>query len=257
MSSEITVNATPVPSSAVKAQAVAQASAIESFVLKGDISAMPPEQKASYYIDLCQRWELDPSTCPIEFILMQGKLVPYVRKVGTDQIARKQRLTRETIFGPEVVKIGEASVVMCKVKVTAPDGRSEVSTATVPLKDPSNDFMKAETKAKRRATLSIHGLGLLDESELETMSGFTRVSLADALGENRALQAQAQSAREKDLADRVAALVSRVDAASGREAMHGLVADATALGLAQGSQHHKVIAAALARLQARTKEAAK
>ena len=31
--------------------------------------------------------------------------------------------------------------------------------------------MKAETKAKRRATLSICGLGLLDESEVETIPG--------------------------------------------------------------------------------------
>lgn len=35
----------------------------------------------------------------------------------------------------------------------------------------ANALMKAETKAKRRVTLSICGLGLLDESEIDTMKG--------------------------------------------------------------------------------------
>ena len=39
----------------------------------------------------------------------------------------------------------------------------------MPLVDPVNVLMKVETKAKRRATLSILGLGMLDEMELETI----------------------------------------------------------------------------------------
>ena len=44
-----------------------------------------------------------------------------------------------------------------------PDGRMETAVATVPLVDPVNVLMKAETKSKRRATPSILGLGMLDE----------------------------------------------------------------------------------------------
>ena len=38
--------------------------------------------------------------------------------------------------------------------------------------------MKAETKAKRRVTLSICGLGILDESETDTMPGAVTVDVA-------------------------------------------------------------------------------
>jgi len=37
--------------------------------------------------------------------------------------------------------------------------------------DRANAIMKAETKAKRRVTLSICGLGFLDESEIENIPG--------------------------------------------------------------------------------------
>jgi len=51
--------------------------------------------------------------------------------------------------------------------------RSDASTGAVSIKGLSGDalanaMMKAETKAKRRVTLSICGLGLLDETEVET-----------------------------------------------------------------------------------------
>jgi predicted transglutaminase-like cysteine proteinase len=38
-------------------------------------------------------------------------------------------------------------------------------------------MMKAETKAKRRATLDLLGLGILDESETETIPGATTVTV--------------------------------------------------------------------------------
>ena len=37
----------------------------------------------------------------------------------------------------------------------------------------ANAIMKAETKAKRRVTLSICGLGMLDETELETIKDYS------------------------------------------------------------------------------------
>ena len=51
-------------------------------------------------------------------------------------------------------------------------GRQDESTGMVDIsnlkgQNLANAFMKAETKAKRRVTLSICGLGMLDESEIE------------------------------------------------------------------------------------------
>ena len=67
------------------------------------------------------------------------------------------------------IDLAGTKLVIAVCRATHPNGRFETATATVPLTAPVNVLMKAETKAKRRATLSILGLGLLDEMELETI----------------------------------------------------------------------------------------
>jgi len=59
-------------------------------------------------------------------------------------------------------------------------GRQDASTGAVCIKnlkgdDLANAIMKAETKAKRRATLSICGLGILDESETDTIGEYKKM----------------------------------------------------------------------------------
>jgi hypothetical protein len=45
--------------------------------------------------------------------------------------------------------------------------------------DLANAMMKAETKSKRRVTLSICGLGMLDETEIETIKEAAPVEIVD------------------------------------------------------------------------------
>jgi hypothetical protein len=57
-----------------------------------------------------------------------------------------------------------------------PDGRHDESIGAVPIaglkgESRSNAMMKAETKAKRRVTLSLVGLSTLDESEVDSIPG--------------------------------------------------------------------------------------
>jgi hypothetical protein len=54
-----------------------------------------------------------------------------------------------------------------------------VSIANLRGDDLANALMKAETKAKRRATLSICGLGWMDETELETVPNAVKVTVDD------------------------------------------------------------------------------
>ena len=69
------------------------------------------------------------------------------------------------------------SVYEVEVEVSDIHGRTDFASGAVAIsksttgEDMANARMKAETKAKRRATLSICGLGLLDESEIETLPG--------------------------------------------------------------------------------------
>ena len=142
----------------------------------GNMERLSEAEKERVVSAYCRALDLNPLSQPITFVKMPGRgEVPYVNRGATDQLAAKHRLNRRTIRGPECVDIGGTKVVLCQVEVTHPNGRSETALATLPMGDPVNVYMKCETKAKRRGTLSILGLGLLDEMELETIPGAERV----------------------------------------------------------------------------------
>lgn len=136
-----------------------------------DTTALSESQRAEYLATLCRKLRLNPLTQPLRFLRLQGGEVLYATRGATDQLAAMHRLNRRTIRGPEIVDIAGTKVAVCVCEATLPDGRSETAHATLPVSDPANLFMKLETKAKRRATLSILGLGILDETELDTIPG--------------------------------------------------------------------------------------
>lgn len=142
---------------------------VESLVLRGDISALSPEERAKFYVGLCEQLGLNPATQPFAMLRLNGKEVMYPTRGATDQLAAIHRLNREIIDGPKVVDLAGTKLVYAVCRVTHPNGRVETAVGTVPLTDPVNVLMKCETKAKRRATLSILGLGMLDETEVEAI----------------------------------------------------------------------------------------
>jgi len=146
-----------------------QAKVIESLVLRGDLSGLGPIERARFYMQMCEGLGLNPTSQPFAFLRLNGKEVLYATRGATDQLAAMHKLNREVIDGPKVIDLAGTKMVYAVCKATLPGGRFETATATVPLVDPVNVLMKAETKAKRRATLSILGLGVLDEMELETI----------------------------------------------------------------------------------------
>jgi len=146
-----------------------QAKVVESLVLRGDISGLGPAERAAYYTRVCERLGLDPFSQPFEFLRLNGKEIMYAKARATDQLAAIHRLNREIIDGPKLIDLGGTKLIYCVARVTHPNGRVETATATVPFVDPVNVLMKAETKSKRRGTLAILGMGMLDESELETI----------------------------------------------------------------------------------------
>lgn len=136
----------------------------------GDPGGMTDAERADYVRDICRMLRLNPLTRPAQFVKLSGKWVLYLTRTATDQLAARYNLNRETIVPPCIVDIAGVKVGMCVVKVTLPNGRSETATATLPITDPAGLYMRLETKAKRRATLSILGLGVLSEDEAEDAS---------------------------------------------------------------------------------------
>jgi hypothetical protein len=145
------------------------AKVVESLVLRGDLSGLGPRERANHYIAVCHGLGLNPASKPLDYLKLNGKEILYPNKGATDQLAAIHKVTREIIDGPKVMDLAGTKLVYAQCRASLPGGRFETSVATVPLVDPVNVLMKVETKAKRRATLSILGLGMLDEMELETI----------------------------------------------------------------------------------------
>jgi hypothetical protein len=150
---------------------------IESLVLHGDISKMDSKQKVTYYDWLCKTLGLNPSTQPFQIIKFQGKEILYAKKDATEQLRK--------IYGVSVIeldKLFHEGIYIVTAKLQDKNGRYDVATGAVSIKNLSGDnlanaLMKAETKAKRRGTLSICGLGILDESETDTIGKYEEVQI--------------------------------------------------------------------------------
>ena len=157
MTQALTTNSTP------------NSSVIESVITAGDLSRLEPIQRVNYYTAVCQSVGLNPLTKPFEYITLNGKMVLYARKDATDQLRdiRKVSITRL-----ERERIDSVYVVTAYAQTV--DGRTDSSMGAVNIEGLKGDalanaLMKSETKAKRRVTLSICGLGMLDETELGTI----------------------------------------------------------------------------------------
>lgn len=142
-------------------------SVVESVFVGGDLSKLKPNDRMRYYDELCRSLKLNPLTRPFDYISMKGKLTLYTKKDATDQLRRIFNVTTK-IISKKVIFEGIYEVVAV---ATLPDGRSEEASgclfiANLKGEDLANALMKCETKAKRRATLAICGLGFVDESEI-------------------------------------------------------------------------------------------
>ena len=143
-------------------------SGIEQVLIGGDLAKLSPDQRVNYYQAVCSSLGLNPLTQPFAYITLNGKLTLYARKDAADQL---RRLRSISISKPEIQFQDEWIIVT--VEARDADGRSDSDVGVVNKKDMRGDFgnalMKAVTKAKRRVTLSICGLGMLDETEVETI----------------------------------------------------------------------------------------
>lgn len=148
---------------------------IERVILGGDLSKLTPDQRLSYYNAVCKSLNLNPLTKPFAYLQLSGKTVLYATKDCTEQLRNNHGISlkiasREVLEGVYVVTAGATGI----------DGRHDESTGAVSIdglkgESRANAMMKAETKAKRRVTLSICGLGMLDESEVDSIPGAEKI----------------------------------------------------------------------------------
>ena len=168
----------------------AEKEVVSQLMLTGNMEALKPEQRVIYYAKMCNHLGLDPVTQPFSILKLSGKVVLYANRGCAQQLNQKhgishQIVSREKIDGLYVVT----------AKGILKDGRQTESVGAVNIMNDkgeeykgetlANCMMKAETKAKRRATLDLVGLGMPDHSEVETIKGANTYSFNPSTGEQK------------------------------------------------------------------------
>lgn len=154
-------------------------SIIEQVVIQGDLAQLSSPQRVEYYNRVCESLNLNPLTNPFRYLQLNGKLVLYATKDCTEQL-RKRDGVSISIVAREAIE----GVYVVTARATNAAGRSDESIGAVALENlrgelRANAMMKAETKAKRRVTLSFAGLGMLDESEVSSIPEARIVTVSD------------------------------------------------------------------------------
>lgn len=188
-----------------------------------DVAKMPPAARVAYYVATCLSVGLNPYTRPFDLIQGDDGVVrQYPNKSAAEQLRKRDSISIRVLS-----RVKEDGLYIVTVLASTPAGREEEAQGIVPLTKPvgtwesassgkryfktqrnsagedvttplkgtelANAFMKAETKAKRRATLALAGLGFDDEPggrpvTLDLTSG--QISASDA----QAVTATAQTA---------------------------------------------------------------
>ena len=140
------------------------------------MSQLTQEDRLKFYGATCDTVGLNPLTRPFEWLTFQGKLILYANKGCAEQLRKIHGVNIEI-----VERRFEFGCLIVRVKATDKVGRVDEAIGAVPFNEKAAGdvnaiaMMKCETKAKRRVTLSICGLGLLDESERDLMPGASTV----------------------------------------------------------------------------------
>ena len=161
-----------------------RAATIEQVLIAGDLSALSPEQRVAYYRQVCESLGLNYLTRPFDYIVLNGRLTLYAKKDATDQLRRLHQVSvtkiEQTMHGDSIFT----------VTAYGKDGEGRVDSATgaVYIKNLggealANAFMRCETKAKRRLTLSLCGLGWTDESEIDSIPEAQPIAVDPNTGE--------------------------------------------------------------------------
>jgi hypothetical protein len=177
-----------------------QTSIANQLILQGDLSKLSAGDKVRYYNGYCERMGLDPFTKPFDILRLNGKEVLYCTRSGTQQLNKLHKVSH-LITSRDTN--AEAGVYIVTSKASLPDGRCTESIGAVNIAGLkgemyANAIMKAETKAKRRATLDLLGLGVLDESEAETIPNASTVALQTMVEALPQMEVEAVEVIEED-----------------------------------------------------------
>lgn len=163
----------------------ASAALLEKVVVGGDLSKLTAEERMRYYAAVCQSVGLNPMTQPFQYLYLQNKMTLYARKEATEQL-REIHGVDVTRLDKDRIDDGDDVIYIVTAYGKNAKGRSDSATGALSIgglhgQAKADAIMKCETKAKRRLTLSLCGLGVLDESEIEVTPASTLITPAPGI----------------------------------------------------------------------------
>lgn len=157
-----------------------QEKAVEK-LLQMDVNDLSIADRQKYLWWMAVRRGLDPLTKPFDCIPDgKGKLILFANSGCADQLRQRNGISLEVVE-EGFLRFGETlrdDVYYVKVKAKDQEGRSSYNIGAVGVKGfvgetMANAMMKAHTKAGRRTTLDLCGLGIPDVSELDSIPNLT------------------------------------------------------------------------------------
>ena len=146
------------------------ANQLQQVILKGDLRTLSDQDKLIYYKNVCESIGINPLTKPFDYIILNNKQTLYATKNCTDQLRSLHKIS--ITIKEQKIDNGLLTVV---VEGSDRSGRQDADMGFANVQGLrgealGNAMLKAVTKAKRRVTLSICGLGgFLDETEVEDL----------------------------------------------------------------------------------------
>lgn len=139
--------------------------AVGKLVLQGDLSSLSESDRVTFYHAYCESMGLNPVTQPLAYIKVQGTTKLYPKKEAAEQL----RMMHGVNF-PQGPNLSFQDDLVIVTQVATHGDRQDADVGIVSLaklqgEARANAIMKAITKAKRRVTLSILGLGFFNQYE--------------------------------------------------------------------------------------------
>lgn len=175
---------------------------LEQVLVSGDLKSLNANQRVDFYGAVCRSLGLNPLTKPFDYVNLNGKLTLYAKKDCTDQLRNIHGISVRVID-----RTTQDGVLTVTVRAWNKAGREDEDCGSVTVQGLKGDalanaIMKAGTKAKRRVTLSICGLGMTDSTELETIpEAHPEYAEIDTGGHPVGTKAAAQYVAERKLAE--------------------------------------------------------
>lgn len=151
---------------------------LQKVIINNDLSNLSPIEKVQYIKHVCNSLSLNPLTKPIQLIKFQGREIMYFAKDATEQLRKINNVSVDRLES----KLINDSIYIVTAYASIDGKRTDSATGVISILGMkgemlSNAMMKAETKAKRRVTLSICGLGHMDECEVKSLIGSQNINI--------------------------------------------------------------------------------